>query len=240
VCGWYFRPDFYRLLGDINEKYPVTVVNNGTFSFEPGIFSDKISLTSRQNIGLEWGAYDYFLKTKWDNEADVLFLHDDIRFRPVIMNYELVEPMIIFDTIAKLEFDQVYLFGSLDEATANYGIHGRAFKCSVAFLKYLLEHNNGFWFDKNNDGHIQGPTPDYCEHYNKADYKFADCIKELDGKMPDLMSRPRPDHVSTVPPLLYPARLQLDVGEYVILPALDCAVRGRFREEIEGIMDEEI
>ncbi|MBW2621273.1 MAG: hypothetical protein JRD68_00075 [Deltaproteobacteria bacterium] len=214
VCGWYFRPDFYALMREVNKKYSVTVINHQD---TPLKWEYKLSWHLCPNIGLEWGAYDFFLKTAWDGESAVLFLHDDIRFRPVIKNYELIEPIIIFDTIEQFEFDQVYFFGSLEEATKNYGIHGRAFKCSAVFLKSLLEQNNGFWYDENNDGHIQGTTPNYCEHYNKADYKFADFIKELKCRSNGL----------------------LDAGHYVILPALDCAVRGRFREEIEGVMDDE-
>lgn len=229
VCGWYFRPDFYKLLREINEKYPVTVVANqlprddvdkGFFMIPEGrgrgiILPDRKDALwlNRKNIGLEWGAYDYFLKNLWDGESSVLFMHDDVRVWPVIQDYQVIEPIKVFDVISKFLYGQVYLFRTLQQAIDNYYIHGRAFFCSAQFLKRLLKDNNGFWFDENNTGHISGPTPKHCKHYNEADYRFAKYIKSVKDMG--------------------------DVGDHVVLPALDCARRGKFIEEEIGPVEED-
>jgi hypothetical protein len=209
VCGWYFREDFYRTLRQARKKYPVMIISNGRIGPWLG-GGDKVRTLSfciRKNIGLEWGAYDDFIKHHWDRKSPVLFLHDDIRVRPVMRNNRLLHPTEVFDSIAKLPFDQVYIFKSMQESIDNFRIHGRAFYCSARFLRYLLRYNDGFWFDENNTGHTQGPTPDHCLHFNEADYRFKHFLNRI------------------------PQKNKLTVGEYVILPALDCARRGRFEEE---------
>lgn len=211
VCGWYFREDFYRVLKRVNERYPVAVVSNtGFLTASESVLARSLDFYTRENIGLEWGAYDYYLKEVWDGVSPVLFLHDDIRLRPVMKDYELRPPVEIFDAISKFEHDQVYIFKSLPEAKENFWIHGRAFYCSARFLRYLRRYNDGFWFDEDNDGHTQGPTPAHCKHFNEADYQFKYFTRGI------------------------PEKSNMKAGGYVILPALDCARRGRFEEEIEA------
>jgi len=205
ICGFYYRPEFIKVMEMVHKRYPCYIVANDTPLKDP-----HIPMAVRENLGLEWGAYDFYLKNIWDRESPVLFLHDDIRFRPVIKDYEIISPIKIFNTINKLNHDQVYLFESSRKAEKNYYIHGRAFKCSGRFLNRLLEENGGFKYDENNDGHISGPTPKHCKHFNWGDYRFAEYIKTINGQA------------------------TWEVGSYVILPALECATRGHFDIEIEG------
>ena len=213
ICGYYYRPEFFEVIKDVHFKYPVHVVANKTWGDND--VPKNIPVSERDNLGLEWGAYDFYLHHVWDKKSPVLFLHDDIRFKWVIRNYEIMDPIHIFNTINNIDQDQVYFFESLDFAERNYFIHGRAFKCSARFLKRLLDDNNGFLYDENNDGFIRGPRPVHCKHFNWADYRFAEYIKKLNRKV------------------------NWEIGGYIIAPALECATRGRFDNEVDGPMNEE-
>ena len=201
VCGWYYLKPLYDILARVKEKFPVYVIAHR----EDDLLNDFYHLIE-PNRGLEWGAYDTYLKHVWDGKSDVLFMHDDVRIRPVIQNYEIVAPEKIFSTIANFKQDQVYIFKSEKEAIDNYNIHGRALFCSAKFLHYLLEHG-GFWFDKDNTGHTQGPTPTTCMHFNEADYRFRDFLLTVNGDG------------------------GLVVNQKIILPAFDCARRGKFADQ---------
>jgi len=211
ICGYYYKEEFLQAMAHIKSKYEIHIIANKRW--ERDNIPDGIKVTKRENIGLEWGAYDFYLKNIWDGKSDVLFLHDDIRFRPIIHDYKFVGPTKIIDSIAKIKDDQVYFFSSTSHAEKNYYIHGRALKCSRKFLEALKE-NGGFPYDENNSSHTRGPTPKHCRHFNWADYQFADFIKTLNNKP------------------------SWRVGEYKIIPALDCATRGRFDNEIDGPIQE--
>jgi len=205
VCGWYYMESIYRDLKEVNETYPVFVVAHK---------ADKIlgdfDYQLRENVGLEWGAYDWYLKNEWDGVSDILFMHDDVRLRPTFSEYNTVPITKIFRSIEHLsaEYDQVYIFRTLQEKKENFGLHGRAFLASAKLLRHLLEQEDGIWYDANNTGHTMGPTPEWCEHYNEADYKFRDTLLKIDS-----------------------LGTGMSVNNSVILPPFDCARRGKFEEE---------
>jgi len=163
IVGWYFDEDFLESLVEITEKYPVTIVAHRDKLPErfKGVFDYHVT----ENKGLEYGAYDYYLKTIWDGES-VLFMHDDITIRPIVRNYELQSPFLLYDSIAGFKEDLVYVFKNENDRKNCFDMHGRCMYASGSFLKDLKEKNGGFPVDENNDGHTIGPTPDYCKHYN--------------------------------------------------------------------------
>jgi hypothetical protein len=143
------------------------------------------------NIGLEFGCYDYYLKNLWNEKDAVLFMHDDTK----------IENVDVFDGISRLGTDGIdcaYIFRDHAEERANGGRHGRAIYCSARFLTFLknwecvchqsedredVHHNKGtilkgqgphtgFWYDKNNKGHVSGKPPVGIRHYNDAIYHF--------------------------------------------------------------------
>jgi len=179
VCGWYYNPDFMRLLRQVHKKHPVSVIGNQPWADRDGY---PYNYHERENRGLEFGAYDYYLKTLW-NGGDTLFMHDDMHIKPVIRGHNVVSPVVQFDDIAKFTDDVVFIFRNEQSRLRNVGIHGRVFFASDGFLTDLLQVNHGFDWDENNDGHIQGPAPDYCEQYNWAIQKLQHYIqvKKLTG-----------------------------------------------------------
>lgn len=165
ICGWYFNEPFLDLMEHITKTYPVTIIANQDKLPEKyeGIFKYYV----RENRGLEYGAYDYFLHNNWTG-GDVLFMHDDIDILPVVKNYELIDPVLLFKSVSDFKQDVVYIFRHEHDRRESFDMHGRVMFASGRFLKQLKDFNGGFPWDRDNDGHTIGPTPSHCKHYNWA------------------------------------------------------------------------
>lgn len=183
VCGWYFHQPFLDALSKVNKRYPVFIV-----SHKKDVPS-KLPHFHTENRGLEFEAYDFYTRFCWDGKSDVLFTHDDTA----------VSGPEVFDEIAKIKADVVFIFKNEDEVLDNGGrgmrgpMHGRAFKVSADALKKL----GGFWWDLDNEG-VTWKTKDGPD-YNAGIIKLYEAMKEKG----------------------------IDYRWYVI-PGYDCARRGRF------------
>jgi hypothetical protein len=142
IVGWFWNEDFLNLVSRVQHKYPAVVIAHR----EP-IFPPPIPYIMRENVGLEFGAYNYYLEEIWDGKSNVLFTHDDTRITKAGARKER-----IFLRIAAIKHDCAYLFRDLCEDEANGGKHGRAIFCSSRFLKYL-KNNGSIWYDKENFGY---------------------------------------------------------------------------------------
>jgi len=183
VCGWYKDEQFYETLHAVSKDYNIVIV-----SHKPGGLYLGLPFVEIPNIGLEWGAYNYYLMQIWDGASNVLFTHDDTK----------VSDLGVFDRIATLPHDVAYIFRDRSEERANAGKHGRAVFMSARFLRlvkdtrcdcreakgYIDKHHHigqqlkgtgahrGFWFDPENTGHNSGKPPLGVRHYNAAIYHF--------------------------------------------------------------------
>lgn len=220
VVGWYLYKDLYSDLEILNDRYDLHVVSHKD---EPSFFENynlKYSIT--ENIGLEFGAYDYYLKNIWDKESNVLFMHDDVNIKNIS----------IMDRIAKINVDQAYLFKNKEEEEINGGKHGRCIFMSAKLLNFMLNykfkteesydhkdtHNDtilkgtgeytGFWYDPNNTGHTVGKPPVGVRHYNEMIYTFH-----------TTMGRIRDRRFGNEP---------MNVVNRLYFPEIDCARRGEF------------
>lgn len=173
VCGWYLEKfdKFYMNLHRIKNKYPIHVVSN-----KQSDYLDTIDLpyTVRENTGLEWGAYNYYLMNIWNGIDSVLFCHDDIELSPVVVNDELKEPEFLFDRIAETEVDQAYIFSTRHEDVENHSQHGRMVYMSQDFL-LAAKQMGGFYYDKDNKGDVETPG------YNAGINAFNDQVKRIGG-----------------------------------------------------------
>jgi hypothetical protein len=153
IVGWYLYEDFYRQAKAAEKHYPAIVVSHRVGGNYCGLPFIEIP-----NIGLEFGAYDYYLKNMWDAYSDVLFLHDDSN----------VSSVGFFDECAALKeknIDQSFIFSSDEQARNNQKFHGRCFYCSARFLKHMASYACDC-----------GQAVDYIDmHHNK--YCSVDCIK---------------------------------------------------------------
>lgn len=103
VCGWYFltNPKILEDLKRLNETYPVFIVSHQTSGEANDVLkASGLDYSIIPNIGLEFGAYDFFIKVKWDQVSNVLFMHDDIE----------IKDFAEFDRIAELTCDHAYVF----------------------------------------------------------------------------------------------------------------------------------
>lgn len=218
VCGWYFKTnsEILKYLQQLSLKYPVFIVSHRTDE-ESKIKLQECGLLYRiiPNIGLEWGAYDWYLKTVWDGESSMLYMHDDIK----------ISDIAEFDRIAALEkeCDQAYIFRDEKEDHANQHHHGRMIFLSRQAMKMMLnsicechkaydqidnQHNKGrvilgsgphtgFWYDPYNFGHTRGKPPllfTINHEYNQVDepksiWHYNEGIYHFDDQMRKLSQK---------------------------------------------------
>ena len=172
VCGWYFADEWYASLLRLNEKFPVHIVANRDDAFLPLCGLDY---TVRENVGLEFGAYSYYLSNIWDGDS-VLFCHDDLKFVPISHGFKIISGEELVPQLSELEEDQAFVFNGRYDDVKNGGIHGRMIFMSERLLKWL-KATDGIWFDGKNDG-ITCSMPDAVPQYNQGIYQFSDKMRE--------------------------------------------------------------
>lgn len=143
IVGWYFDKEFISLLHRVNVNYPVFIVCH-----RPPEFYFDLPFVEVDNVGLEFGAYSWYLDNVWDRTGSVFFCHDDTK----------IGSAETFDSIAQITHDCAYVFRDEAEERANGGKHGRAIYCSAAFLTKLSE-DGGFWYDEENLGYNGSGQP---------------------------------------------------------------------------------
>jgi len=116
VCGWYYFPNLYSTLAKIKEKYPTHIVCHRASPIINGL-----PHSHRNNVGLDWGAYNYYLEKIWNKKSPVLFMQDDVA----------ISSSSVFDQIALLkndkQIDVAFLFNNGLEATYNSNATGERF-----------------------------------------------------------------------------------------------------------------
>lgn len=189
VVGWYLGDEQLDFLDNLSEVTDVVMVSHKE---DKKLSKRKFRVVYRPNIGLEFGAYDFYLKHMWDRESNVLFMHDDFEA-------EGVKAQDFVDKIEEITkgIDQAYIFRDALEEKHNGGKHGRAIYLSMKLLAFILNnyrssnqssdhfdtHNpdtvlkgcgpyNGFWYDPENRGHTTGKPPKGVRHYNIGIYTF--------------------------------------------------------------------
>jgi hypothetical protein len=143
----------------------------------------------RENTGLEFGAYDTFLKKIWDG-GDILFCHDDIEFSAGVCRDFQVFPgwKIMMHNVMTFTCDAAFIFTGRGDDVKNCGMHGRMFYVSASLARKLLD-DGGMWFDEKNTGFTTSERPEGVAHYNEAITRFRDQVKRL-GVEPDIVYMP--------------------------------------------------
>lgn len=179
VCGWYYFPKFFDKLNlAVKQGYDVVVIRH-RFGDTKGV-----RFIDRENTGLEWGAYSFFLDTLWDGESNVLFTQDD----------NVVEREDFWKWCSGIGEDICCIFNNQREAAYNSYAHGRMLFTSSKFLR-AAKSEGGFWYDKHNTGFIvkghytsQKPPPG-CGHHNAGIHHFIRFVAGVRKKYPDLKKR---------------------------------------------------
>lgn len=155
VCGWHFLPSFYAELKGCGRTAHV-IANKATGDVVP----HSIPFSSRDNIGLEFGAYSTYLEREWSG-GDTVFMHDDIEFdKPLSWILDNIEQYA-----GSHDIDHFWIFGSEEEAIWNQGEHGRMFWMSERLLDWW-KHQGGFFYDRYNGGDTESEPDQKRMHYN--------------------------------------------------------------------------
>lgn len=156
VCGWYFDDNVYSSLWRLHQKYPVFIIAHKEHD---SLKDYDLPYEVVENKGMEWGAYSHYVKNVWDGDS-VLFMHDDIRIKPIVIDYAISPGELVFNRLAEIEHDQAYVFQNRREDILNYGQHGRMLFLSERLLTMLKPY--GLPYDDKNEL--------YCNYGTNAAY----------------------------------------------------------------------
>jgi len=172
VCGWYGREfdSFYMTLYKAHKKCPVTVVAKRE---DPYWEEMALPYVVMENVGLEFGAYDYFLQNIWTG-GSTLFTHDDVKLMPIIRDFKTAPMENIFEKFAEIPYDQAYIFTNRAEDVHGNGIHGRAIYMSDKLLSHIKPI--GIWHDQANQGITDHSSGKY--DYNSGIARFDELMGE--------------------------------------------------------------
>ena len=167
VVGWHFFKDLYS---KIEESFlNIYVVAH---RYNKLLDDKKINYSVIKNVGLEFGAYDWYIKNVWDQKSSVLFSHDDMYIKKEC-NFE----SILLDC---KNFDYVSFRNHAKTAGG-----GRCFYLSNRMIDLFVKEFGGIWFDVHDRGYVYGEKILYDSiyesknNYNKIGKKFKLTIRHL-------------------------------------------------------------
>jgi len=221
VVGWYFDDDFYSSLWRVNSPhayknvtYPVFVIAHRDDEF---LHNCDLPYLLQENIGLEWGAYNQYLMKIWDGNESVLFMHDDIKLLPLVTDDGVVPGELVFNKLAEIKYDHVYIFQNRIEDVLNYGMHGRMVYFSERVLR-LFKSQGGFLYDGMNKGYIgEGKKPDDVQPYNYGIHGNNEILKKFQEINPEW-----------------------SLLKKVYFPSIEMGYRGKFEKEKDNAISEKL
>jgi len=153
VVGWHFFPGFYKYLSKNYQKETFVVVHQ----YNKILDDLKLNYKVIKNVGLEFGAYDYYIKNIWDKKSNVLFIHDDTKI-------EKGDPIKnIFKYSEKYDYNYVLSSNCRKTQTKS----NRCFILSKKVINLFLKEFNGMWYDKYNIGYTVREEKIYDNRYTK-------------------------------------------------------------------------
>jgi len=191
VVGWHYEPSIYETLSAVRKEYPVTVIAHRESSVP---ISFDVPSILRENTGLEFGAYDYYLRNVWDGSSDVFFLHDDSNagihsFREIAVLGESGMDQAYINDQDCGHGRAIWMSGRILKWLLRRECHGCPFCCPLDISGRVLPDlspHSGFFYDPFNTGHTTGKPPKGVRHFNYA-------IKWFHALMGDIFRGTEPD-----------------------------------------------
>jgi len=152
IVGWHYFKKLYKSL--LPTRDCVHVISHRHNDI---LDRGKFNYSKTDNIGLDFGAYDWYIKNVWDKESDVIFMHDDILINT---HFDLSN---IFKKCQDGKIDQGYILGD-KRIKKIFGPHSRMFFLSRRTIQYFLNDYSGFWY-KNEIDNSNGDFPSYLMNY---------------------------------------------------------------------------
>ena len=138
VVGWHFFKKMYKPLSKC--KFDVHVVAHRYNKILDDLDFDY-SVT--KNVGLEFGAYDYYIKNIWDKKSDVIFMHDDGELKKISAIDNIVDKC--------RRFDIGYILGGTCNVKRKTST--RCVYLSFAAIDLLLKKFGGIGFEAKDRGY---------------------------------------------------------------------------------------
>ncbi len=141
IVGWHFLKTMYKPLSKCQFDVHVVAHRHNDILDNFGFNYSVI-----KNVGLEYGAYDYYIKNIWDKKSDVIFMHDD---------GELKNNKAIDNIVNRYKHVDIgYVLG----ATCNVKrkTSTRCFYLSSTAISLFLKKFGGIGFDANDRGYTLG------------------------------------------------------------------------------------
>jgi len=160
VVGWYFLNNFYRKME--KNLFDTHIIAHRHHEI---LNSKKFKYDLIKNIGLEFGAYNYYIRNVWDKKSNVLFMHDDV----VIKTTKGLND--IFEGCKKIDYVSV-------RNNLKFSGGGRCFYLSNKMISLLLKDFGGIWFDVYDRGYIWGKK-----------YFYDDIYYEIENDLPKYVDK---------------------------------------------------
>jgi len=159
VVGWYFSSNIYKQFKKSPFRFHIVahrhndILDNLDFKY-----------SVIKNIGLEYGAYDWYIKNAWDKKSDILFIHDDIELRNFTKTFSNV-----FKKIRDNNISFSHILGIKDiKRNSNCN---RCVFLSSKIVKLLLKKYGGIQYDLYNRGYVWGDKRYYDPFVYTNKYK---------------------------------------------------------------------
>ncbi len=168
VVGWYFFENFYKELK--KSELDIFVVAHQTGDALKGL-KHRVN----PNVGLEYGAYNYYINNIWDGKSDVFFMHDDmeaVEFDDLILS--------LYKEFKRKKAGQGYVASG-----PHSGVGERFFYMSSKFIKIVKKEHNGMWYDEENLGYVNKHSmPKHWKpnRYNDGGPKFTEMVKDIERR----------------------------------------------------------
>jgi len=167
VVGWHFMSDFYKKLRKCHYDSHIVAHRYNKILDELNFDYSIIN-----NIGLEYGAYSWYIKNMWDGESGVLFSHDDVF---------VTDPFVLNSMIDNCKkYDRVNITGKNRAKKQRYST--RCVYLSGRLIKQYIKEFGGVWYDRYNKGYTlcqKIAHDDLYDNKNDAASKFKVSLNYL-------------------------------------------------------------
>lgn len=172
ICcaGWHFFEDIIVQIE--KSKLNIHVVAHRDHRL---LRKKEIKSTVTDNVGLEWGAYNYYINNMWDKKSDVIFMHDDVKINN-------------FDRFIKKNYRK-FKKRKIDHGSVSPSkiVHpgGQFFYLSKRIINIIQSEFGGIWFDEGNSGYTDWksqPSFWHLRRVNDGAVRFRIMIEEIGKK----------------------------------------------------------
>lgn len=158
IVGWYYWSEFYNFLKRISKKYDVFVI-----AHRHNEILDRLKLKYKvvKNVGLEFGAYSWFMENVWDGKSSVIFMQDDV----IIKEDKVIGKLFKKSRESGLDFIK---WGYDRKKSPG----GRCIFCSRKILRFIKKEFKKLSFDNLNFGFLYGDLAFYDPIY-RTEYRSS-------------------------------------------------------------------